>query len=186
MPHIQVINYEEATGRLRDIYDDIIEKRGKLADVHKIQSLRPESIVMHMDLYMEIMFSKSDLSRADREMIAVVVSSENECSYCIRHHAEALGHYWKNPDKTNALMADFYKAELNQRQLALCSFASKLTVEPGEFAEAHETNRLKSVGFTDSAVLDATLVVAYFNFVNRIVLALGLEVNEEEISGYNN
>jgi hypothetical protein len=72
MNRIKVIQHEEATGRLKEIYDDLLQKRGKLADVHKIQSLRPESIVAHMDLYMEIMFSKSELSRAEREMMAVL------------------------------------------------------------------------------------------------------------------
>ncbi len=71
MSRIKVIQPEEATGRLREIYDNIIQKRGKLADVHKIQSLSPESIVRHMDLYMEIMFTKSELSRAESEMMAV-------------------------------------------------------------------------------------------------------------------
>jgi len=56
MNRISVIQPEEASGRLKEIYTEIIHKRGKLADVHKIQSLRPESIVKHMDLYMEIMF----------------------------------------------------------------------------------------------------------------------------------
>jgi len=103
MPRIKVIPFEEATGRLKEIFDDLIKKRGKLAEVHTIQSLRPESIVKHMDLYLEIMFKKSDLSRAEREMIAVVVSLSNNCEYCQIHHAEALNHYWKNDHKITAL-----------------------------------------------------------------------------------
>jgi uncharacterized peroxidase-related enzyme len=98
MNRIKVIQHEDATGRLLEIYTDIVKKRGKLADVHKIQSFRPESIVAHMDLYLEIMFSKSELSRAEREMMAVVVSVANGCEYCQMHHAQALNHYhyWKN------------------------------------------------------------------------------------------
>jgi hypothetical protein len=74
MAFIKTIEQNEATGRLKEIYDDLIQKRGQLAEVHKIQSLRPESIVKHIDLYMEIMFSKSELSRAEREMMAVITS----------------------------------------------------------------------------------------------------------------
>lgn len=184
MPRIPIIEYNEASGRLLDIYDEIIQKRGKLAEIHKIQSLRPESIVRHMDLYMEIMFTKSDLSRADREMMAVVISASNLCNYCISHHAEALDHYWGNPEKINALIADFNKAELNGKQQALLRFAQQLTLQPGGFEEDYETNKLKDAGLSDNAILDATLVVAYFNFVNRIVLALGVEKDNEEVSGY--
>lgn len=138
-----------------------------------------------MDLYLEIMFSKSDLSRADREMMALIVSASNKCKYCISHHSEAVNHYWKNSDRTNFLVTEFNKAELNNRQVDLCRFAAQLTLHPAGFEEDYETNMLKDAGLTDSAILDATLVVAYFNFVNRIVLALDVEFSKEEISGYN-
>ncbi len=185
MTRIKIIEHAEATGKLKKIYDDLVKKRGKLADVHKIQSLRPESIVAHMDLYMEIMFTKSELSRAEREMMAVVVSAANGCEYCQMHHAQALNHYWKNEDKVNRLRTDFENADLTTRELVLCSFANLLTVNPEAYRNEKYLAPVKKIGITDSGILDATLVVAYFNFVNRIVMALGLEINEEEISGYS-
>jgi len=75
MAYINVIEPEDADGELKQIYNNLIEKRGKLAEVHKIQSLNPESIVRHMDFYMTIMFGKSPLKRYQREMMAVVVST---------------------------------------------------------------------------------------------------------------
>lgn len=185
MARIKVIEHEEATGRLLEIYNDLTKKRGKLADVHKIQSLRPESIIKHMDLYMEIMFSKSELSRAEREMIAVLVSTTNGCEYCQLHHKEALNHYWKDQNKTSSLSLDYKSIGLENRSLVLCEFAENLTKNPIEFNEPFYVQKLKKEGLSDSAVLDATLVVAYFNFVNRIILALGVEANEDEIKGYN-
>ena len=184
MHRIRVIEPEYATGRLKEIYDEIVEKRGKLADVHKIQSLRPESILKHMELYMEIMFAKSDLSRAEREMMAVVVSVNNECEYCMLHHGEALNHYWKDREKLAILVSDFRKAGLNERETSLCSFAETLTRSPGKFKDDELIDALKMNQISDNEILDATLVVSYFNFVNRIVMALGLESNEEERLGY--
>lgn len=69
MTRINVIDYPEAEGQLKAIYDDLIQKRGKLAGIHKIQSLRPESIVRHMELYLDIMFGRSPLSRAQRGVL---------------------------------------------------------------------------------------------------------------------
>lgn len=184
MNRIKVIQPEEATGRLKEIYNDIIEKRGKLADVHKIQSLRPESIIKHMDLYLEIMFSKSELSRSEREMMAVIVSVSNGCEYCCLHHSEALNHYWKDKKRLTLFVSDFKKAGLNDRELLLCDFSEKLSGSPEQFNDDSFVNRLKESGLSDSAILDATLVVAYFNFVNRIVLALGVETNDAERQGY--
>jgi uncharacterized peroxidase-related enzyme len=185
MPKIKVIQHEEATGRLKEIYDDLLKKRGKLAEVHKIQSLRPESIVKHMELYMEIMFSKSELSRAEREMIAVITSVANSCEYCQTHHAEALNHYWKNEEKISALKQNFNNAGLTEREEKLCEYAELLTKYPEMTNKTCLITSLKDVGLSDEAILDATLVVAYFNFVNRIVLSLAVEVSEQEKAGYN-
>lgn len=185
MAQIEVIQPEQATGELKAIYDNLIQSRGKLAEVHKIQSLRPKSIVKHMELYMEIMFSRSELSRAEREMIAVVVSVSNNCSYCQHHHAEALNNYWKNDAKLEQLKQDFTKAELSEKEELLCHFAKEVTVKPEKKTGEQYINELKKIGVSDSAILDMTLVVAYFNFVNRIVLALDVSFSEEEIQGYN-
>lgn len=185
MPIINVIDYEKATGRLKVIYDDIISKRGKLAEVHKIQSLRPESIIKHMDLYMEIMFSKSELSRAEREMMAVVTSITNQCYYCQIHHSEALNNYWKNDEKILKLQKNFNAAQLTEKELLLCEFAEKLTLKPIDFKESKHIKKLKNINLSDQAILDATLVVAYFNFVNRIVLGLQVNLENNGAIGYN-
>lgn len=184
MPRIKVIDYAEAEGRLKEIYDDIIQKRKQLAEVHKIQSLRPESIVKHIELYMEIMFSRSSLSRAEREMIAVVVSLINECTYCQAHHGEALNHYWKDKDRLEAFKHDIYSAELSLRETKLCEFAQTLTANPGTHEKTDYTFLLKNAEIDEAGILDAVLVVAYFNFVNRIVLSLGVELEKNHGKGY--
>lgn len=184
MGRIKVIQQEDATGRLKEIYTELIQKRGQLAEVHKIQSLRPESIVKHIDLYMEIMFSRSELSRAEREMMAVVTSVSNQCFYCQIHHAQALNNYWKNEDRIQKLRKNYFEADLCEREIALCLFAESLTLNPSDFDEPKMVDNLKTAGFSDAAILDATLVIAYFNFVNRIVLALDVNLEENKGTGY--
>lgn len=184
MARIKVINHSEATGRLKDIYNELVAKRGNMANVHTIQSLRPESIVKHMELYMEIMFGKSELSRAEREMMAVVVSVYNRCEYCQIHHGEALNQYWKDDQKIQLLKSDFNYANLTNRERQLCIYARTLTIDPGKTKENDPTILLKNVGFDDKAILDATLVIAYFNFVNRIVLSLDVKLENNLGKGY--
>ena len=184
MAYIDVIGHDESEGQLRNIYDNLIKSRGKLADVHMIQSLNPESIVNHMDLYMTIMFGKSPLRRVQREMIAVVVSKNNDCEYCQMHHAAAVNHYWKDEAKIEQLKSDYTQLELSEVDLQLCHYAKELTRNPNHKNE-ESIQKLKNLGLEDRAILDATLVISYFNFVNRIVLGLGLNVNKEELEGYN-
>jgi len=130
------------------------------------------------------MFGKSPLKRVQREMIAVVVSKNNDCDYCQLHHAEAVNHYWKNATKTEQLKSDFEQLDLSPIDMELCRFAKNLTCDPNHDNQA-STQTLGNLGLSDRAILDATLVIAYFNFVNRIVLGLGVAVSEEELKGYN-
>lgn len=184
MAYIQTISYDQAGDHLKDIYDQIVKSRGKLADVHKIQSLNPDALVAHMELYMTIMFGKSPLKRYQREMVAVVVSAVNECEYCINHHKQALLAYWKDEDRTGYLQTDRQKADLTPQDELLCEFAEYLTHSPGEeFSKM--THKLKETEFTDRAILDAVQVIAYFNFVNRLVLGLGVTHTDDEMKGYN-
>jgi len=185
MPRIKVIQHNEATGRVKEIYDELVKSRGKLADVHKIQSLRPESITAHMALYMEIMYSRSELSRAERELIGTIVSIANGCKYCTKHHAEALNHYWKDDSKIEKLINGRFTEILSAKEKALIEFSRHLTLNPGEHENNDFTLQLKSLGLSDAAVLDVVLVTAYFNFVNRIVLSLGVELETDKGVGYN-
>ncbi|MEX2346529.1 MAG: peroxidase-related enzyme [Balneolaceae bacterium] len=183
-PFINVIDFENAEGELKNIYENIIRKRGKLAEVHKIQSLNPESIIRHMDLYMTIMFGKSPLKRSQREMMAVVVSAINDCEYCRLHHGEALHRYWKNEENVLQLGRDYRKLELKTNDLLLCDLAERVTRLPADSDFEESTQALKKGGMTDRAILDAVLVISYFNFVNRLVIGLGVEPSPDEIKGY--
>ncbi|NBB90626.1 MAG: peroxidase-related enzyme [Spirochaetes bacterium] len=183
MPRIDVIQPEDADGRLKEIYDEIERSRGKVAEVHKIQSLNPETITNHMDLYMSVMFGKSPLKRYQREMMAVVVSRANECTYCRRHHLEALEHFWKEPGRAERLGDNYRELDLSPVDRALCDYARQLTTDPGAAERDDPTDALRAEGLSDRAILDATLVVSYFNFVNRMVIGLGVEL-ETDPGGY--
>ncbi|MBX2901663.1 MAG: peroxidase-related enzyme [Cyclobacteriaceae bacterium] len=183
MAFIQVIEHDESSGELRGIYDHLVATRGKLADVHKIQGLNPPTVLSHMNLYKDIMFGHSPLKRYQREMLGVVVSTVNQCEYCTKHHCEALNHYWKDDVRITSLLQQ-NDDHLSEPDKALCEFAREVTRNP-ELSTQQKIDNLKSKGFDDRAILDATLVIGYFNFVNRIVLTLGLEINHSEISGYN-
>jgi uncharacterized peroxidase-related enzyme len=185
MALIDVIQYDQSEGELRQIYNDLIEKRGKLAEVHKILSLNPRTIVTHMDLYMSIMFDKSPLRRYQREMIGVIVSANNHCEYCVRHHEEALLHFWKERSKTTQLINNYSLSDITEKDLLLCQLAEFITKNPNFDQKETMYNEMRSVGLNDRCILDANLVAAYFNFVNRLVLGLGVDLNEEEFHGYN-
>ncbi len=183
MALIETIGFEQATGELRQIYDSVIRSRGKLAAVHKIQSLNPRSILSHMDLYLTLMFGSSPLKRYQREMIAVVVSEVNRCEYCKIHHGEALQHYWKDEQRVARLAEDYTSVGLSEQDEAMCAFAREMTEHPKEAENGERIAALRAVGLDDRMILDLTLIASYFNFVNRLVINLGVGL-ERNPGGY--
>lgn len=183
MSWIHVINEKEAKGELQKIYEEIAKKRGKVSNIMKIHSLNPEAMKKHMDLYLTIMFGRSGLSREERELIAVVVSTTNHCDYCIGHHAEALNHYWKDDSLVKKLIEDFHIVDMPTRKRKMLEYVFKLTKTPHEIKKA-DIDVLQESSFSDEDILNINLITCYFNFVNRIALGLGIESSTEEVAGY--
>lgn len=183
MSWIKIIDYHEATGKLKEIYEELIKKRGKISNIMKVQSLNPTFMKLHMDLYINLMFKKSGLTREERELIAVVVSSANGCQYCTNHHAEALNYYWKDQDKLQKLIKDYKSIELPDKIIKMLNYAYKLTKNPNEI-DKKDIEDLHKNGFSDEDILNINLIVSYFNLVNRIASGLGVEFTTEEVRGY--
>jgi uncharacterized peroxidase-related enzyme len=183
MAWIEEIKVSEAEGELARRYVEILEKRGKISNILQVQSLNPDALHNHLDLYMNIMFGRSGLSRAEREAIAVVVSAVNECEYCVNHHTVALRRYFSDEDILNVLASADGLEVLEPRLGNIAIHAEKLTSAPSAMTES-DLDPLRAEGLSDRDILDITLVVAYFNFVNRIALGLGVSYAEDEVDGY--
>jgi uncharacterized peroxidase-related enzyme len=81
VPHIRLIEDEDADGVLREEYDAALERAGKIFNVVKAMSPNPETLRASIGLYRQVMFGESGLSRQERELLAVVVSAANTCHY---------------------------------------------------------------------------------------------------------
>jgi len=183
MSWIKEIEVSEAEGRLAETYAALISQRGKVSNILKVHSLNPEAMGNHLDMYMTLMFGESGLSRAEREAVAVVVSASNDCQYCVNHHAEALRRYLKDEEIVSLLMTADGLETLEPRLSNIVRYAEKLTTAPGAMTEI-DLGELRAEGLCDEDILDLTLIVSYFNFVNRIALGLGVTFSDDELSGY--
>lgn len=160
MAWIETIAPEHATGDLAEMYRKIAGARGGVADIHRVQSLNPRVLMAHFEHYKAVMFQASPLSRTQREAIAVAVSRANECAYCVGHHTTAL--------------AQLPAEVLDPRLLA---WAARTARTPERSSQA-DVEELRGLGLSDRAILDAILTVAYFSYVNRLVLATGLALED--------
>ncbi|MBT8137117.1 MAG: peroxidase-related enzyme [Gammaproteobacteria bacterium] len=182
MAWIEEIEPQEATDELKEVYEQLTKQRGKVANIMKVHSLNPGAMQKHLDLYMHLMFGKSGLSRADREAIAVAVSAANDCAYCVTHHAEALARYEKDA-KISDMLKGLRFLDLPDRTARILSYAVKLTYKPSNVGTT-DIDELRDAGLSDRDILDVNLIAAYFNFVNRIALGLGVTFSSDEMTGY--
>lgn len=183
MSFIREIEPVDATGDLRAAYNELERRRGKIANILKVHSLRPSALKAHLALYMDLMFAPGELSRRQRELIAVTVSRENGCAYCVAHHREALSLYIRSADLLEAIARGVDEASLSTADRALCAYAVKLTRAPHAMHEK-DIAALRTARFTDEDILLVDLIAAYFNFVNRIALGLGVTFDATETRGH--
>lgn len=177
MAWIRIIDENQAQGELRVQYEDVRSRRGKISNVMKVHSLDPKAMKLHLDLYVHLMFGKSTLTRAQREMVAVVVSHANECAYCAVHHGEALLAHVHDHTLLEKIKADFARSGVTSKEKTILSYATKLTRTPGDISEI-DLRELRREGLTDEEILRINLIASYFNFVNRIVSGLGVKIED--------
>ena len=155
------------------------EKLGLVPNVIKAYSLRPEKLRTFITKYNELMLSDDTaLTRLEREMMAVVVSSYNHCVYCITSHSQAVREYSGDPVLGDILVTNYREAELTDRQRAMLDYAWQMTANPAETGDA-DRQKLFDAGFSAEDIFDITDVVAYFNYTNRMTHGLGMQPNVE-------
>jgi len=178
MAWIRTIEHNEAEGALREEYDKAVRRAGRVYNIVKIMGLRPSHLKASIDLYRSLMHEPSTLTRSQREMLAVVVSLVNRCHYWIEAHAADLRAEVGDSDVVDLFKRDWRTTGLAPPDLALMEFAEKMTRTPWAMAP-EDLDRLRGHGFQDLAISDATQIIAYFNYINRIADALGVDLEPD-------
>jgi uncharacterized peroxidase-related enzyme len=129
-------------------------------------------------LYNDLMLGDSKLSKLEREMIAVVVSSANHCYYCLTAHGAAVRKLSGDPQLGELLVMNYRAAKLPKRQRAMLDFAHQLTIEPQSIG-AGERAKLRAAGFTDRSIWDIAAVASFYNMTNRFAAAIDMMPNDE-------
>ena len=127
-------------------------------------------------MYNDLMLGDSGVSKLEREMIAVAVSSQNRCYYCLTAHGAAVRQYSGNPLLAEHLVMNYRGARLSKRQRAMLDFAVKLTASPWSVEEG-DRERLRRVGFSDRDIWDISAVAGFFNMSNRVASATDMRPN---------
>jgi len=186
MSWIRVIPFDEATGKLKQIYDKIKGPKNQIDNVLSIHSLRPHTLTGHMSLYKNVLHhSDNTFPNWFLELLGAYTSYINHCEYCYKHHFEGMKRFLNDDQKANLfkhhIENDSLHDILDTKAYELSKYTKDLTLKADSITEAQIKN-LRALGISDGELLEVNQVVSYFNYANRTVLGLGVNT-ENEILG---
>ncbi len=177
---ITVLDLDQASlsPAMQAYFDKCNEKIGFVPNVLKAYAFDNAKLEAFVAMYNDLMLAPSGLSKLEREMIAVVVSSQNRCYYCLTAHGAAVRTLSNDPVLGELMVMNYRAARLNPRQRAMLDFAVKLTLEPWAIEDSDRAE-LRGAAFTDRDIWDIAAVASFFNMSNRIASATDMRPNPE-------
>ena len=162
----------------RRYFEICAEKLGLIPNVLKAYAFDIDKLNAFAALYNDLMLAGSGLSKLEREMIAVCVSSLNRCWYCQVAHGATVRELSGDPVLGEALVMNWRVAPLTPKQRAMLAFAEKLTLASSKIEEP-DRQALRDAGFSERDIWDIASVTGFFNMTNRVASASGMEPNPE-------
>lgn len=159
-------------------FDVCQEKLGMIPNVLQAYAFDIDKLNAFVGLYNDVMLADSGLTKLDREMIAVVVSSINKCFYCLTAHGAAVRQLSGDPKLGEMLVMNWRVAPLDARQKAMLEFSELMTVASATIEEKHR-DALRQVGFTDRDIWDIAATAGFFNMSNRVASATDMRPNDD-------
>jgi len=152
------------------------EKLGFVPNVLQAYAFDNAKLEAFVAMYSDLMLAPSGLSKLEREMIAVAVSSHNRCYYCLVAHGAAVRALSGDPALGELMVMNYRAAPLDKRQRAMLDFAVKVTAEPWT-VEEKDREALRKVGFSERDIWDIAAVAGFYNMSNRIASATDMRPN---------
>jgi uncharacterized peroxidase-related enzyme len=168
----------ELSGEMRAYFEKCDEKIGFVPNVLRAYAHDNAKLEAFAASYNDLMLAPSGLSKLEREMIAVAVSSCNRCYYCLTAHGAAVRQLSGDPVLGEMLVQNYRAADLDPRHRAMLDFAVKLTEAPWTIEET-DREALRRAGFSDRDVWDVAAVASFFNMSNRMASAVDMRPNRE-------
>jgi uncharacterized peroxidase-related enzyme len=177
IPLPEIENLDDATQKYLAICE---EKLGMIPNVLRAYTGNLEKFRNFTALYNTLMLDEKDcnLTKLEREMIAVVVSSANRCYYCLVAHGQAVRELSNDPQLGEMMVMNYRVAELDDRTQKMLDFVWKLTELPHKISDDDRQN-LRGVGFSEQDIFDICETAAFFNYTNRMAHGLDIMPNAE-------
>jgi uncharacterized peroxidase-related enzyme len=165
---------EDIRGRILAVQ----EKSGFVPNVFLALAHRPDEWRAFFAYHDALMEKEGGLTKAEREMIVVATSADNDCQYCVIAHGAILRIRAKNPMIADQVAVNYRKADITPRQTAMLDFALKVSRDSKAVGE-EDFVLLRGHGFSDDDIWDIAGITALFGLSNRIANVTSMRPNAE-------
>lgn len=186
MSWIKTIPFEQATGKLKMLYERVTGPDNNVDNIMMSHSLRPHTMEGHMAIYTYVLHhSGNTIPKWFLEVLGVWVSQLNGCDYCVQHHFAGMKRLLGDNARADAILVaikalDIEATPLDAAQHQAMRYAQKLSQDVANMAQS-DVQALRDVGYSDGEVLEINQVSAYFGYANRTVLGLGCSTTGDVI-----
>ncbi len=175
MPRISVVEKNEVSEDVQEIFTEIESAFGKVPNLFKTYSHFPALLKANWDKVKALMM-QGNLSRKTKEAIAVLVSKDNSCSYCVAAHTAALRSIGVTEEEIEMIENDIEKSDFTEKERKLITFARKANKDPNRIMD-EEFKGLKKTGATEPEIVEALGVMELFTAFNKFLDSLNVEVD---------
>jgi uncharacterized peroxidase-related enzyme len=170
---ISIVEPEDASGLLKELYEQVTTPHGTVDNVMKVHSLRPYTMAGHLALYRSVLHNDDNvLPLWFLEAVAVYTSLTNKCSYSVAHHFTNVRGLLKNEARATAMYEAFAAGEPERE------------CEGKELALFRYVAESRAAGASDGEILEVNQVCAYFNYSNRLLNGLGVTTDGDQVGYY--
>jgi uncharacterized peroxidase-related enzyme len=184
MSWIKTIKFTEASGNLLKLYNQVKGPDNNIDNIMQAHSLRPHTMQGHMTLYKYVLHHpKNTIDKWFLECVGVYVSILNHCHYCVDHHFSGMSRLIGDQSKADAIKQELVSGihyVLDERQIIALDYAKTLTIDPSSL-NTEIIDSMRQLGWNDGEILEINQVAAYFNYANRTVLGLGVNIAGDDI-----
>jgi uncharacterized peroxidase-related enzyme len=174
MAYIELPDVETVDEPIKKQFEKVKAFTGEIGELVRILAIRPDILDMTNQMVKTLLFSQSELDINTKEYIAILVSLENGCTMCVGEHERIAKLLGIPEEHINKIKEGFESADLQETERALLRFCIKTAKESYKVTD-EDFDRLRKAGYSDSQLLEAVALVSYFNYINTISNAMGVD-----------
>ncbi len=175
MAHINLPEFVDMTPEIQKWVKPILKKQNELDETTRLLAMNEDIFLATNNMVRAYLFSRTELPFTTKERIAILVSMENSCKICVNLHKSLSKRLGMSEEQINEVLKGVDNIDCNEGEKILLKFCIRASGKENYKILKSDIDSVRNAGYSDSQVLEAVAITAYFNYINTITNVFGLE-----------